>query len=129
MFTIDFAVGSCYPWSMFSVYWYDSRARLLEIAFALEHYALDHDGAYPETLGALTAGYIAELPTDLFTDGEAFRYRLQQVDDRPGYVLYGIGTNMKDDAGNYGQNIDPETEKGIPGDDCVIEMPRKNEKS
>ena len=111
-------------YNVHGVYRHESLARLLDIAFALEHYALDHDGAYPESLDALIGKGIDELPTDPCTDGEAFRYRLQEVNDQAGYVLYGVGLNMQDDDGNYGQKTDPETDTRIPGDDCVIEMPQ-----
>lgn len=111
-------------WTLLGVYRSESQSRMLEIAFALEHYFLDHDGAYPETLDALTGEYVAQLPTDPYTDGEAFRYRPQKIGDRPGYVLYGIGVNMQDDNGISGTKVDPETEEEHRGDDCVIEMPR-----
>jgi len=108
----------------YSTYRQATMTRLLEIAFALEHYALDHDGTYPESLDALVAaGHLAVLPTDPCTDGEPFRYRLREVEGRPGYLLYGIGINMQDDNGVEGTKTDPETGDEHRGDDMVIEMP------
>ena len=100
--------------------------------------------AYPESLVALwldnvmTAGYLAALPTvlptalptDPCTDGEPFRYRLREMDGelregngKRGYLLYGIGFNMRDDNGTEGTQVDPETGEEHRGDDVVIAMP------
>ena len=95
---------------------------MLEIAFALEHYALNHDGAFPESLDdPVTAGHLAALPTDPCTDDEAFRYRLRENAGRSGYLLYGIGINMRDDNGIEGSQVDPETGEEHSGDDVVLE--------
>ncbi|MCL2118200.1 MAG: hypothetical protein FWH27_07215 [Planctomycetaceae bacterium] len=107
-----------------TVYRQASMTGLLETAFALAHYAIDHDGCYPETLDALvTAGWLAALPVDPCTDGESFRYRLRELDGRPGYILYGVGVNMRDDNGVEYKKIDPETGEEHRGDDVVIAMP------
>ncbi|MCL2349278.1 MAG: hypothetical protein FWC50_13595 [Planctomycetaceae bacterium] len=113
-----------------TVYRHTTMTRMNEIAFALAHYALDHDGAYPETLDALvTAGYLADrsmtvaAPVDPCTDGQPFHYQLREGNGKPGYLLYGIGINMRDDNGLSGTKVDPKTGEEHSGDDIAIEMP------
>ena len=51
-------------------------------------------GAYPRELSELVPNYLRRLPKDIFT-AQDFRYRRQGQ----GFVLYGVGSNAKDDGG------------------------------
>ena len=51
-------------------------------------------GSYPETLDNLKLTYLQELPVDPFS-GRAFIYKIEG----PGYILYSLGPNGKDDGG------------------------------
>jgi hypothetical protein len=68
------------------------------LAFALERYRLAH-GNFPDKLEALTAQFIARLPTDLLT-GEPYKYMRR---DNGQFVLYSIGSNERDDGGIPGR--------------------------
>jgi len=70
------------------------------VACALERYRAAH-GSYPETLAALTPGFAAKLPYDLF-DRQSLRYQRLA----PGnYRLYSIGWNTKDDGGEIAHEL------------------------
>lgn len=79
---------------------------LLTAALALRAYKLDH-GRYPTSLERLAQGYVRSLPRDPFTQGEVLRYRLT----KRGYVLYGLGPDGVDNAG---QPIRNAPENNIP---------------
>ena len=64
------------------------------LAIALERYRAAQ-GAYPETLTALSPDYLPDLPQDPLT-GEAIGYRRQ----KEGYLLYSVGMNLRDDEGH-----------------------------
>jgi hypothetical protein len=64
-----------------------------KLAFALAGYRADH-GSYPAKLTELTPKYVAEIPKDVFADGD-LHYRPQDN----GYLLYSVGVNEKDDGG------------------------------
>jgi hypothetical protein len=51
-------------------------------------------GQYPESLEALVPGLLNEVPVDPFT-GRPLIYRR----DGDGFVVYSLGSNMKDDGG------------------------------
>jgi len=55
--------------------------RLEELAFALAIWRAEH-GGYPETLSALSPGYMPDVPIDYFT-GQPLRY----LPGKAGYVL------------------------------------------
>ena len=65
-----------------------------QIACALECARLAN-GAYPETLDALTPQFIAKLPRDLIS-GKPFTYR--RIDEGH-FLLYSVGWNETDDGG------------------------------
>jgi hypothetical protein len=64
---------------------------LLGIALTLYH---RKEGRYPATLAELSPRYLPVLPVDPMT-GEALRYRVTEN----GPIVYGVGTNHKDDGG------------------------------
>lgn len=65
-----------------------------QIACALERYRLAN-GAYPETLDALTPQFIEKLPHDLINGGPLIYHR---TDDGK-FLLYSVGWNETDDGG------------------------------
>jgi hypothetical protein len=67
---------------------------LARVACALERHRLA-TGNYPEKLDALTPRFIDRLPPDP-VNGEPLKYR-RDAPDR--FVLYSIGSNLKDDGG------------------------------
>ena len=64
---------------------------LLGIALTLYH---RKEGRYPETLAELSPRFIATIPVDPM-NGEPLHYRVTEN----GPVVYGVGTNLKDDGG------------------------------
>ncbi len=64
---------------------------LLGIALTLYH---RKEGRYPEMLAELSPRYLPTLPVDPMT-GEALHYRVTET----GPIVYGVGTNRKDDGG------------------------------
>ena len=71
--------------------------QITALAGALERHRLA-EGAYPETLEALTPKYVAGLPHDVIS-GASFLYR-RTGDGR--FLLYGVGMNGTDDGGESG---------------------------
>ncbi len=73
----------------------DSVARIngSRIFIALHRYAQQH-GTYPGSLPTLASGLKWTVPLDPFS-GEQFKYRREGK----GFLLYSIGTNLKDDGG------------------------------
>ena len=57
-------------------------------------------GEYPENLGALVPGILAEVPVDPFT-GKALIFRREGS----GFIVYSLGSNEKDDGGRSTYNI------------------------
>jgi hypothetical protein len=74
---------------------------MAHVACALERYRLVH-GRHPETLQALSQGFMKSVPNDIM-NGEPLRYEL--LDDGS-FVLYSVGWNGRDDRGEivYRQN-------------------------
>ncbi|HAV62504.1 MAG TPA: hypothetical protein DCY13_09090 [Verrucomicrobiales bacterium] len=66
---------------------------LATVGCAVERYRLA-EGRYPEDLDALVARYLMAIPNDV--DGQPLRYRLEPDGS---FVLYFIGTDLKDDGG------------------------------
>jgi hypothetical protein len=89
---------------------HEQTHRNLQVAFALAAYRNEH-GRYPAKLEDLSPGYLARIPTDLFSD-KPLIYVLQ--DD--GYILYSVGVNGQDEEGR-GTDDDPR------GDDLAVRMP------
>ena len=90
---------------------FESRRRawvdLLRLAVALERYRLEN-GGYPATLEPLEPDFLATLPTDPFTAGKPYVYRLETAPNVPdesgaakgsGYLLYSVSADLKDDGG------------------------------
>jgi len=62
-------------------------------AIAVERYRLEH-GKLPDTLKDLVPEYISSVPHDPF-NGDPLMYRKREA----GFVVYSVGTNLKDDSG------------------------------
>ena len=67
--------------------------RMAGLACALERFRITN-ARYPERLEELVPQFIGKLPHDP-CDGQPFRYRVTPE----GYLLYSIGTDLKDDGG------------------------------
>ena len=80
-----------------------ANLRLATAAVALEQFRVEHGSRYPASLSELVPNYLAAPPADPF-DGQPLRYRKHG----PGYLLYSIGPDLKDDGG--------ERKKGKDGD-------------
>ena len=63
-----------------------------KLAFALAAYRADQ-GSYPAKLADLKPKYVAEIPKDIFNDGE-LHYRQEGT----GCLLYSVGVNGQDDG-------------------------------
>jgi hypothetical protein len=71
-----------------------ARIRVAQTALAVERFRLAHGGALPESLPDLVPSCCASILRDPF-DGALLRYRKLN----PGYVVYSIGQDGKDDGG------------------------------
>ena len=89
---------------------------MVPVVFALAAYRADH-GTYPAELAALVPKYVPAVPEDLFS-GEPLRYKRAG----PGYVLYSVGLNGKDDGGRarFDEPYSPENQDC---DDIAISVP------
>ncbi len=68
------------------------------IAIALERYRLAN-GNFPDSLGALSPKFLAQIPSDLIS-GEPLRYRRTEAGN---FILYAVGWNQTDDGGEASQ--------------------------
>lgn len=56
-------------------------------------------GRFPDALSQLTPTYLKTVPIDPFTGRAAQAYRYKTPDGGKSFLLYGLGPDMKDDAG------------------------------
>ncbi len=95
----------------------DDRAmmqrELTAVGFSLAAYRADH-GKYPVKLDELKPKYAAEIPKDVFSDGEL---HYKTVGD--GFVIYSVGPNGIDDDGK-GLN---DAKNDEPWDDIAFAVP------
>ncbi len=76
-----------------------ARLRVVQAAVAIERYrCAEGRGEPPENLNQLCPHFLPTKPEDPL-DGYTLRYRRV----KPGYVLYSIGKDMKDDGGQARQ--------------------------
>lgn len=90
------------------------REQNTRLAMALAAHQADH-GAYPGKLSELAPKYIPKVPQDLYLE---IPLRYQVTSD--GYLLYGVGRNLKDDNGRW-YSDDPQ------GDDIRVKVPYQPE--
>ena len=76
--------------------------RMAGLACALERFRIAN-GRHPERLEELTPPFIEKLPHDP-CDGQPFRYRVTPES----YLLYSIGTDLKDDSGKVDEIAIPQ---------------------
>lgn len=74
-----------------------SRQGLLELTLALQLFAREHGGAYPDSLEELRPAYLSQIPADTFGKGEALRYRRES--SPAGFNVWSIGPDGVDDLG------------------------------
>lgn len=92
--------GTCrYPTSMWRS---TARARCVVVGLACERYRLKH-GRWPGSLAEMPKALLAAVPLDPF-DGEPLRFR--RLAD--GVVVYSVGENRADDAGDTRQAANPQ---------------------
>ena len=89
-----------------------SQVNAGQIACALECARLAN-GAYPETLDALTPQFMAKLPRDLI-NGQPFTYRRLDAEH---FLLYSVGWNGTDDGGKAPTG--PATPESVTAGDWV----------
>jgi hypothetical protein len=78
-----------------------ARVRSSVGAVAVARYARDHANALPETLQKLVPEYLSGRLIDPFS-GDELKYR----HDAGGYKVYSVGSNRKDDGGEWEQHSD-----------------------
>jgi hypothetical protein len=106
----DLMRASQHAWPCDPMAWAGKMVRIqanVDLAYAaagmmtgLELHRLTHN-AYPESLEVLAPEYLKAVPLDPF-GSVPFHYRRMEQD----YLLYGVGMNQADDAGNNGKNTD-----------------------
>lgn len=72
----------------------EAQNGLLIVALALRAYRVEH-GSYPAKLSALVPTCLGSIPGDPFTPSGQIRYKPSS----PGYILYSVGPDGKDDGG------------------------------
>lgn len=89
----------------------DSSALIVDrcsrVALAVERFRRDHGGALPRSLQALVPDYIGTVPLDP-ASGKPLLYR-QQPD---AYVVYSVGPDEKDDAGDLSSELQQVIKRG-----------------
>ena len=95
---LDMLLCLCFNHDFVKLYAYDDatrmRGRLAELGLLLEIYRGAH-GAYPEALAALAKEEVRRADQDFFSGGKMVYRR-----DGPGYVVYSVGINARDDGGH-----------------------------
>jgi len=73
-----------------------ARIRSMKTAVAIERYMRDHAETLPDSIDRLVPAYLASTPIDPFT-GRPVVLRAEAG----GYSVYSVGTNGKDDGGDF----------------------------
>jgi hypothetical protein len=74
-----------------------ARVRTAQTAIAVERFRRAHNGALPGDLNELVPTYLASVPGDPY-DGQSLRFKRLTK----GYVVYSIGSDLRDDGGSEG---------------------------
>jgi hypothetical protein len=85
-----------------------ARIRTTQTAIAIERFRRAHSGNLPGDLSDLVPTYIALLPRDPF-DGQPLRFKRLAS----GYVVYSVGSDLRDDGGSEGDPKKPGSAKDI----------------
>ena len=86
------------------------------LALALAAFRAEH-GSYPANLAVLVPQYINRVPQDLFSGRDLHYHR-----EGPGFLLYSVGVNGKDDGG---KSVEDRTSWEEHWDDLVVRVPAK----
>ena len=73
------------------------RVRTAQTAIAIERFRRAHNRELPSDLNGLVPTYLASVPGDPF-DGQPLRFKRLTH----GYVVYSIGSDLRDDGGSEG---------------------------
>ena len=101
-----------------------ARVRTTQTAIAIERFRRAHNGDLPADLDQLVPTYLSSVPTDPF-DGKPLRFKRLTI----GYVIYSIGSDLRDDGGNEGdpkKDLQPKTSlsfwnaEALTGDGLVM---------
>ncbi len=74
-----------------------ARVRTAQTAIAVERFRLTHGGNLPGNLNELVPAYLPSIPCDPY-DGQPLRFKRLTS----GYVVYSIGSDLRDDGGSEG---------------------------
>jgi hypothetical protein len=85
-----------------------ASANIAQTVLAIERYRLIHQDQLPENLAALSPALLPVTPSDPF-DGQPLRYKKLS----PGYVVYSVGRDRKDDGGVEIPSTKPHAPKDI----------------
>jgi hypothetical protein len=85
-----------------------ARMRTTQTAIAIERFRHAHNANLPNDLNELVPAYLPSLPTDPF-DGKPLRFKHLTS----GYVVYSIGSDLRDDGGSEGDPKKPSSAKDI----------------
>jgi hypothetical protein len=85
-----------------------ARIRTAQTAIAIERYRRAHNGDLPADLDQLVPTYLPSLPCDPF-DGKPLRFKRRDS----GYVVYSIGSDLRDDGGAEADPIKRTSAKDI----------------
>jgi hypothetical protein len=75
-----------------------ARIRTAQTAIAVERFRRAHNGKLPTNLNELVPTYLPSIPRDPF-DGQPLRFKRL---NNSGYVVYSIGSDLRDDGGSEG---------------------------
>src|ERR1051326_299537 len=74
-----------------------ARIRTTQTAIAVERFRRAHNGSLPSDLNELVPAWLPSAPRDPF-DGQPLRFKRLGS----GYVVYSVGSDLRDDGGNEG---------------------------
>jgi hypothetical protein len=78
-----------------------ARTRAGIAALGVARWRADHGGALPSSLTVLIPQYVPTMPVDPYSGGD-----LRYVSRGDSYKVYSLGTNRRDDGGNWEQRSD-----------------------
>jgi hypothetical protein len=92
-----------------------TELEVARVALAIERWRLSHEKRLPESWNELVPGYLPSVPKDSFDD-QPLRYRKLTR----GYLVYSIGSDLKDDGGKE----KPAGARGFEGYDITFRIER-----
>lgn len=110
--------GEMYVWGRGAFVRNDTFFVILQTEVALLRYRANH-GRFPSSLAELAPAYLKSVPIDPFGLGKPLRYR--QIRGGKSYLLYSLGSDLKDDRGKSVK--EPYAVDGSPGDIAAGKLP------